>query len=189
MNDQTIPAYVTPEDMEHARSYVQDFLDSKCVNDRTLAVARVLDALLPDPPSPTLAGMTPEERAGCRWMQAEVSERDTRYVIATPHDRHGDVALIDADGKIDWTLPEYVTPRPDLPRLEWPGDTPAPAPALPEGWRLADHRAYGRVVVTNPTPDTEGHVYFVAPAPEPLGNDWHPCDPCELTYIDQEADQ
>lgn len=191
MSDQTIPADLRPEDVEHARSYVQDFLDATYAPDRTLAVARVLDALLPDPPRPTLAGMTPEERAGCRWMQADVSERDTRYVIATPHDRHGDVALIDADGKIDWTLPEYVTPRPDLPRLEWPGDTPAPAaPALPEGWRLADHRAYGRVVVTNTVPDTEGHVYFVAPAPEPLGNDWHPCDPGELTYLDtdQEAE-
>ena len=39
--------------------------------------------------------------------------------------------------------------------------------ALPEGWRLADHVTHGRVIVTNGTPDTEGHVYFVAPDPDP----------------------
>ena len=49
MTNQNFTADVTPEDMEHARSYVQDFLDATCAPDRTLAVARVLQALLPPP--------------------------------------------------------------------------------------------------------------------------------------------
>lgn len=71
---------------------------------------------------PTLADMTPEERAECRWMQADVNGRSERYVIATPSDRKGLVGLVSAYGVIEWTYPERVTPRPDLPRLEWPGD-------------------------------------------------------------------
>ena len=147
-----------------------------------------LEALLP--PRPTLADMTEGERVACRWMQADLAGRDTRYVITRPYDEDDDVALISADGGVVYADPGRVTPRPDLPRMEWPGDK-KPAPALPEGWRLADHEKYGRVVVTNTTPDADGHVYFVAPATGPIGNDWHLCAPDELTYIDtgQEADQ
>lgn len=66
----------------------------------------------------------------------------------------------------------------------------APAPALPEGWRLADHKVSGRVVVTNTTPDSDGHVYFVMTSPEnTMGYDWFFCDPDDLTYLDQGADQ
>ena len=59
-------------------------------------------------------------------------------------------------------------------------------PALPEGWRLADHPEYGRVVVTSPTPDPDGHVYFVAAA-DHRGFTWHFCPPAELTYLDASA--
>ena len=60
--------------------------------------------------------------------------------------------------------------------------------ALPEGWRLADHKVSGRVIVTNPTPDSDGHVYFVMTSPEnTMGYDWFFCDPDELTYLDQGA--
>jgi hypothetical protein len=78
-----------------------------------------LDALLPKPP--TLADMTREERAECRWMQADVKDRGGRYVIANPDDGEGDAGLVSAYGGIEWMSPERVTPRPDLPRLEWPG--------------------------------------------------------------------
>ena len=67
-------------------------------------------------------------------------------------------------------------------------DQTAHAPALPGGWRLADHVTHGRVIVTNSTPDTEGHVYFVAPDPDPTGHDWHLCFPDRLTYIDTEPE-
>ena len=187
MNDQTIPAYVTPEDMEHARSYVQDFLDSKCVNDRTLAVARVLHALLPPPKRPTLADMTEAERRECQWMQADVYDTEGEWVIReSPHSNA--VQLVNRAGKCLTVAAKDVTPRPDLPSLTWPGEQ-NPAPALPDGWRLADHKKYGRVVVTNTTPDIDGNVFFVAPTTGFLGNDWHSCAASELTYIDQEADQ
>lgn len=62
-------------------------------------------------------------------------------------------------------------------------------PALPKGWRLADHPKYGRVVVTNPSPDSDGRVYFVHHhATDTLGYDWSACNPEELTYIDYPED-
>ena len=90
----------------------------------------LLEALLP--PRPTLADMAPEERPAFQWAQADVEGRNTRYVIANPDGGDGEATLIDSDGEIDWVFLEYVTPRPDLRRMEFPG-TEKPAPALPEG--------------------------------------------------------
>lgn len=59
------------------------------------------------------------------------------------------------------------------------------APALPDGWKLADHPKHGRVVVTNTTPALDGRVYFVMPnVGDVMGYDWFYCFPEELTYID-----
>ena len=69
-------------------------------------------------------------------------------------------------------------------------DQTAPTLSLPDGWRLADHKKYGRVMVTNPTPDACGYIYFVRSDDEFVaGFDWAACLPDELTYIDtgQEA--
>ena len=121
MTEQNTPADVTPEDMEHARAYVRDFLDATCAPDRTLAVARVLQALLPPPPRPTLADMTPKERHACRWMQADVDGITGRWLILNPYDEDGDVEVVLESGRKEYFSPERVTPRPDLPRMEWPG--------------------------------------------------------------------
>ena len=67
-------------------------------------------------------------------------------------------------------------------------DQNLPAPALPDGWRLADHRKYGRVIVTT-TPNSDGRVYFVLHSYGTLGHAWHFCLPDELTYLEQGADQ
>lgn len=146
---------------------------------------RDLENLLPDPPLPTLSDMTPEERRDCQRMQADVEGRSTRYVIAVPHDDDNEVTLIGPDGEIDWIFPEYITPRPDLPRLEWPGDK-KPSPSMPDGWRFADHPDHGLIIVTNTTPNRLGNVYFVAPTADYImGYDCHSCDPEELTYLEQ----
>ena len=138
------------------------------------------------PSRPTLADMTPEERRACRRMQCEV-RGERRIITLVFNDGHEDLAAtLDSSGH---TIPcpvERVTPRPDLPRMTWPGDTSEPA--LPEGWRLADHPNYGRVIVTNTTPDAYGNVYFVAPVPGIIGNDWHSCAASELTYIDTDPE-
>lgn len=171
-----------------------------------------VEALLP---APTLADMTEAERRECRWMQCEV--RGDRRIITRirDDDDHNYAVTLAPSGYTAHCLFESVTPRPDLPRLEWPdadrggeevtkvdyvsvaGGRTAygpwtvarlrkkPDPALPEGWRLADHQKYGRVVVTNTTPARSGeHVSFVAPAPGTIGNDWHICTSDALTYLD-----
>ena len=185
MTDQTAHD-VTNEERMLARKW------AKSIESRTetwtactrAAVRVILDAV---PTPPTLADMTKEERDACQWMQADVKGYEiTAGIIAkiNPTDAH----LIASDGETWFLELDTVTPRPDLPRMEWPSDKkPAPAPALPDGWRLAEHEDHGRVIVTNPTPDPSGHVYFVLPVDDPMGYDWLFCDPDDLTYID--ADQ
>ena len=178
MTDQTIPADLHPDDVALARDFAAEYRDSEHAPDRTLAGARVLQALLPAPPRPTLADMAPRERAACRWMQADIIGGDEPLVITRIDRTDGTALILDQNGRLDGVPAGAVTPRPDLPRMTWPGNTkPDPAPALPEGWRLADHKEYGRVVVTNPDPDPVGDVYFVAPEEDATGYDWHFCDP------------
>ena len=155
-----------------------------------LVFAQQLAALIPPPPRPTLADMTEEERRACQWMQADAKTWG-RVVIIAPDLSGGSVALLDRWGDVAYEGRARVTPRPDLPRMEWPGDQgAAPSlPAMPGGWRLADHPDYGRVIVTNPTPNRDGRVYYVLPTDDPLGFDWFFCTPDDLAYIDQEADQ
>ena len=63
-------------------------------------------------------------------------------------------------------------------------------PALPEGWRLADHEVYGRVIVTTSIPNHDGRVYFVFPSAwDSLGYSGGYCTPDKLTYLAQGADQ
>lgn len=149
---------------------------------------RDLEALLP--PLPTLADMTLEDRAACLRMQCDTGpNRSVRGFIAAIHT--GGCYVVERE-TWEWRScsDDLVTPRPDLPRMEWPGtEKPAPAPALPDGWRLADHKDHGRVVVTNPTPNRDGRVHFVIPSADPMGFDWLFCDHSELTYTDQEDDQ
>lgn len=147
-----------------------------------------LDALLPAPTLPTLADMTPHERHACRWIQADVDGITGRWLILNPYDEDGDVEVVLESGRKEYFSPDRVTPRPDLPRMEWPGGKKA-APALPDGWRLADHKDHGRGVVTTPTPSSDGRVCFAIPSRSPLGYNWYLCYPNDLTYIGQGADQ
>lgn len=144
----------------------------------------------PVPALPTLADMDEEERAASQWMRANVAGDSTRYVIADPRDEDNDTAILfSEEGKPEWVLPEYVVPRPDLPRMPWT-DNEKVAPALPGKWRLADHKRIGRVIVTNPAPNPGGHIYFVTSDDEDArGYQWGFCTPDDLTYIDEGADQ
>ena len=213
MTEQTIPTDQARRARQWARDTLDDVENGANVSAYARDAARTLIAMMP---RPTLEDMTDEERAACQWMQADVANHRVRYVIATPDDGDGEATLIGPDGKIEWVFPEYVTPRPDLPRMEWPGTgqdgeeatkvdyvsvaggrtaygpwtvarlrkKPAPAPALPDGWRLANHPGHGSGIVTTPTPNSDGRVCFAIPSGSPLGYSWHLCYPYELTYID-----
>ena len=186
MTDQTIPD-VTDGERRLARKWAEDIKsDMDTWGDSIRAVARVILNAVPAPPRPTLADMTDEERRACRRLQCDVHNAPSGVIAWLHSDRC--VVLYEHSPAAEYAL-ERVTPRPDLPRLEWPGDTPAPVPALPDGWRLADHQKHGRVIVTNPTPNRDGRVYFVLPADDPMGYDWFFCPAAELTYLDQKADQ
>ena len=142
-----------------------------------------LHELILFPSRPTLADMTLDEQAECTGMQADLVQGD-RVVILDGIPEHDDrVQVLESSLDVYRPVSVDVTPRPDLPRLEWPGDTSEPA--LPEGWRLADHPNYGRVIVTSPAPDADGDVWFIHRDDyfrRKHDSDW--CKQDALTYID-----
>lgn len=191
MTDQTTPE-VTDEDRRIARDWAAHIISAPFTSmPMEAAAARVIlhDVPAPPPKRPTLADMTPEEREACVGMWADVSGysqyRGIIHEITAPR-----VPVFRPNsGGLDWCDPEEVTPRPDLPRA-WNRDGTMPpvapaAPALPEGWRLADHPEHGRVIVTTPEPDDSGDVEFACHAPEGIRGGWFgECLPDELTFLD-----
>ena len=118
MTDQ-IPADKVREIVEKMHHHANDLYVGSHEKRNILIFAQQFAALLPPPPLPTLADMTREERAACQWMQADVYNFDRRMVITNALTMRAD--LIERDGE-RWNVDlERVTPRPDLPRLEWPG--------------------------------------------------------------------
>ncbi|MHC9641627.1 hypothetical protein ACQXX0_02255 [Corynebacterium diphtheriae] len=76
-----------------------------------------------DVPLPTLADMTTEEREKCMFIQAvDRGGKLCCILYASP----SGVSVFYKDGtKGAWSL-DSVTPRPDLPKLEWPSCEPEP---------------------------------------------------------------
>ena len=176
MTDQIPAAKVRPILDEWER--IKEYADWEAMDNLVQDVRALL-------PAPTLADMTEDDLAECQWMQADTEARG-RAIIIVAEWVDGHAELIDRWGNSFYAAHDTITPRPDLPRMEWPGDK-KPDPALPDGWRLADHQKYGRVIVTNPDPDIHGRVYVVRPADDPMGYDWFFSDPDDLTYLDQGA--
>ena len=130
MTDQTIPAGLTRGEAQAVREWAERARDAQ-VQDATVAhAARVLLAVLPK--RPTLANMTLKESGECQWLQADVEGRPNRAVLFDPVRTAHTARVMWDDGEITTELTSHVTPRPDLPRLEWPGtekpDTSATAP-------------------------------------------------------------
>lgn len=97
-------------------------------------IIQALRDMLPPPPRPTrptMADMPYEERAACRWMQADIIGFRGKCLLVSPSDWDGDAVLLDREGEVHYENHAMVVPRPDLPRLEWPGQQPDPAP-VPE---------------------------------------------------------
>ncbi|MHC9873610.1 hypothetical protein ACQX22_08970 [Corynebacterium diphtheriae] len=75
------------------------------------------------PKLPTLADMTVQEREECMFMQAQDGGGNLCIIL---YNSSGSASVLYEDGSYGpWSL-ESVTPRPDLPRLEWPSHEPEP---------------------------------------------------------------
>ena len=83
--------------------------------------ARQLEDLLPAPPLPTLADMTPVARRACQWMQCEVRGERRIIILVLDDSDENYVVTLDSSGYISHCPLEWVTPLPDLPRMTWPG--------------------------------------------------------------------
>lgn len=185
MTDQTAPD-VTNNERRLARDWAEHIESNTAIwagTARVRAAARVILNDVPAPPRPTLADMTPVERDACQWMQADLNGYGSRVVILNPGWDDGSARVMWMHTRIGVVPHRDITPRPDLPPMTWPG-TEKPAPALPDGWRLADHKDNGRVIVTNPNPDRDGRVFYLLASENRFGYDSLFCTPAELTYID-----
>lgn len=142
------------------------------------------DTEKPAPAAPALPG---------DWRLAGHLEYGRVLVVRPEPDEDGEVAIIVSEptgiacARRVWCDPDELT------YISTDEEAPDPAPALPGGWLLADHKKYGRVIVTDPAPDTNGHVYFMLPDDKLLLDDddcegygWLFCPADELTYIDTE---
>ena len=65
-------------------------------------------------------------------------------------------------------------------------DTPAAAPVLPAGMRLAEHEEYGRVVVAPSVTMDGSHMVFLSEEELTTGATWDYAKPDALTFIDAE---
>lgn len=188
MTDQ-IPADVTDEDRRLARKWAAHIIRTPRTSlPIEAAAARVILHAVPAAPRPTLADMTLDEQDECAGMQADLAQGDRVVILDGTPDSDDSVQVLEMNLGVFRPRTADVTPRPDLPRMTWPGDK-KPAPALPDGWRLANHPEHGLVIVTNPTTGSDGYACFVLPTTGTRGHTWHLCPPDELTYLDQEADQ
>ena len=74
-------------------------------------------------PTPrTLADMAPEERAECEWMQCDHHALEEPGVILQIWGNGCHV--VSREGVVETEALNHVTPRPDLPRMQWPGNEP-----------------------------------------------------------------
>ena len=125
---------MTPDTTNHDRRLAHSWAETvkanpECWGQRQLAAARVILTDLPDPPPPTLADMLPKDRVGCKGMQADLDGDDSQVVIVTTRWLNDSARVMWPDFRIGAVPQRCVTPRPDLPRMEWPGtEKPAPAP-------------------------------------------------------------
>lgn len=131
MTEQTMPADKAREIIggmrESMRRAEYDGSSHKFMSSMLVYVA-ALEALLPPPPRPTLADMTREERRACQWMQADTN--GGRFMISNPCYDQGRATILRRDGTSIPLGMEKITPRPDLPRMEWPRDTGIPGVAV-----------------------------------------------------------
>lgn len=134
---------------EHLLSYPHGSIGHTVAED----LACKMQALL-SPPLPTLADMTPEGREACQWMQAD--HTDIGRIGITQIEPTGQT-MIKQDGAAVWSgLAERkkITPRPDLPRLEWPGSGDAPTIAEQENV-APDQQVNPQVKLDSPLPRPE----------------------------------
>ena len=134
MTDQTIPAGLTREDEQAVREWAERILTMWDSDNPAAKAAHIVLAALPSPPRPTLADMTDEERADCKWMQCNAGPYGRRGLIVKVKDWSVHVADKET-GVHSYYSPDLVTARPDLPRMKWDGTPTAP-----------DHLAVGTVI-------------------------------------------
>ena len=85
----------------------------------TAAKIAEIEAILYPPKRPALADMTLSERSSCQWMQADTA-RGRGIILTVSESSDGCAAILGQSGVVTYESHSRITPRPDLPRFEWP---------------------------------------------------------------------
>ena len=175
---QSLPDHII--DAEKLQEVIFHMREDSIFNEDLHPHVNALECLLPPKP-PTLADMTEEERKACQWMQCEI-DGQIAGILARVDKQRGHI-WTDSGYSLGWKL-ENITPLPDLPKLQWPGNEVVEPPALPEGMRLADHEEYGRVV-TSPWGDgVDDYKIFFLNEDVRAGADYEYAHESTLTFLD-----
>lgn len=157
-----------PGHNEFSRGYAEAMLEC----------AGHLRNLIPTPKLPTLADMTPEERAASQWMQADV-KLDTdgatvRRVIAHPGTANMKASVWSPYGGSDFVDTKLVTPLPGEPKLQWPGSEPEDGgtPALSEEEKVAPDQAVAKDVCNSEPNSSETPKSSIKPEDVPPNEPW-----------------
>ena len=157
-----------------------------------------LEGILPTPTPPTLADMTPVARRACQWMQCEV--RGERRIITLVLDDSDEnyVVTLDSSGYISHCSLEWVTPLPDLPRMEWPGDQKAEDANTVEVGDViesADDPRFAALPVGTILLDRDGEAAtkrtrsWTGAGYEPIDSEGDEFGPWKVLHIGEETDQ
>ncbi|MHD0241477.1 hypothetical protein ACQZF5_05255 [Corynebacterium diphtheriae] len=117
---------------------------------------------------PTLADMTVEEREKCVLMQAQ--DLGGKLCIIRSVDPLGASVLYRDGTNGSWGL-DSVTPRPDLPKLEWPSSEPEPEFSV--GKMLETHEDFENAPIGTVAIDADGDII----RREDEASWWVPSDP------------
>lgn len=198
MTDQTIPADDVREIIKKMHYHANHDNVRGGEEEYVRFFASQLEDLLPAPALPTLEDMTPVARRGCQWMQCEVHGKRQIITLILDDSDHNYVVTLDSSGYISRCPLESVTPRPDLPRLTWPGTgkdedaTPAKAGTVIDSAddpRLDALPTYSALVDRDGDVVVKGEKAWAGDGYHPTPGEGYEFGPWKVMHIAQEADQ
>ena len=157
--------------------------------------ARQLDELVP---VPTMADMSEEERAECKWMQCDAGPCGRRGLIVKV--KYWSVYVVDKEtGVYSDYSPDLVTARPDLPRMDWEGTEKAEdanTAKVDDMIESADDPRLAALPAGSTVLDRDGDTVTKKDNEEWTGFGHHPIEssgdtfgPWQVVYIPKGADQ
>lgn len=164
----------------------------------TAAKITEIEAILYPQKRPALADMTLSERSSCQWMQADTA-RGRGIILTVSESSEGCAAILGQSGVVTYESHSRITPRPDLPRFEWPDTDQEVEDVTPakvgDVIKSADDPRLAALPIGSTLLDRDGDT-VIKGREEWMGFGHHPIEsqgerfgPWKVDYVAQEADQ